>query len=31
MADFIVDEEEVDEHGTPVRSFNRPYICKRCF
>lgn len=26
MADFIVDEEEVDEHGAPVRYIHAPYI-----
>lgn len=31
MADFIVDEEEVDEHGAPVRHVHRPCICKRGF
>lgn len=30
MADFIVDEEEVDEHGAPVRYVHRPFTCKCC-
>lgn len=30
MADFIVDEEEVDEHGAPVRYVRGPLACKCC-
>lgn len=31
MADFIVDEEEVDEHGAPVRYVQRPLVLYTAF